>query len=190
MATTVSLVVTVPLVGQSHFLVGHHIDKGPLRVALDGGGRDQGDIAQCVNNQFRVDKLVGEQVDMSSLSNMALIRMVPVPVSIMLSSVRKVPVASLRESFLVVGLDLHFMAGFQLALDGGQIFLIHAENHRDGLKLRNDDDRVGVGGVDDVARIDQAQARPPGNGSMDEAVGQLHFRIGQLALVNFTVPSS
>ena len=62
-------------------------------VALNGRGGNQRLVVQRVNQQFRVDKLVGEKSKLSSLVKMALSRMVPVPLSIWLSRASTLPVA-------------------------------------------------------------------------------------------------
>ena len=63
---------------------------------------------------------------------------------------------------------------FQSFADGRQILLGRREDHRDRLQLRDGEHTVLVGGVHDVARIDQAKAGATRQRRADGGVGQLH----------------
>ncbi len=59
--------------------------------------------------------------------------------------------------------------------DAGNIVFRQCEHHADRLQLGDDDDAGGIAGLDDVARIDQAQADAAGGRRGDVAIDQLQF---------------
>ncbi len=65
-----------------------------------------------------------------------------------------------------------------------EVALGHSESHRDGRQLVDADDAVGVGGGDDVARIDDAHPDAAVDRRGDAAMQQVHPRAVQLALVD------
>ena len=73
-----------------------------------------------------------------------------------------------------VGRDLQ-RPRLQGLVDGGQLLLGCGEDHRDRLQLRDGEDAVLVGGVHDVAGIDQAKAGAAGERRADGGVGELHL---------------
>ncbi len=59
----------------------------------------------------------------------------------------------------------------------GQIILRQREQHRDRIHLRHHDDAGGVGGVDDVAWIDEANAGHAVDGRLDARVVELQLGV-------------
>jgi hypothetical protein len=95
--------------------------------------------------------------------------MVPVAVSIWLSAVMSLPVASLffcsrSHASTTVGAPL--LQSLHHAL---HVVLGNREHGADRLQLRDDDDAVGVGRAHDVAGIDLAQADASADGAGDLA---------------------
>ena len=64
-----------------------------------------------------------------------------------------------------------------------QIILRDGENHRDGLDLGDHRQPGGIGGVDDVARVHQAQPDAAADGRGDLGVDQLQLGVVDLPLV-------
>jgi hypothetical protein len=64
-----------------------------------------------------------------------------------------------------------------------QVDFRHREQHRNGSRLRDYDEAVGVAWPDQVAGIDLTQAEPSGNGSVDSGVIQLAARVVDLRLI-------
>src|SRR5581483_7830738 len=61
--------------------------------------------------------------------------------------------------------------------------LRHGIEDRDRLELRDDDDAVGIAGLDDVAWVDLSQAKATADRSGDAGVGELQPRVIDLARV-------
>src|SRR4029077_3354743 len=64
-----------------------------------------------------------------------------------------------------------------------ELVLWKSEDHGDGQNFGNDQEPVGVGSVDDVAGIDEAETDTSGNGSGDAGVRQLKLCIIDLRLI-------
>ena len=85
----------------------------------------------------------------------------------------------------VVGIHGEMNSGAELAADLGKLVLRKAEEHGDGLKLRDDHEAIGIVGVHDISRINEAQADAAIDGSGDPAISELKFGIVNLALIGF-----
>src|SRR6185369_4773496 len=72
----------------------------------------------------------------------------------------------------------------QLLPDLRQIIFGNAEQHVDWLQLGDDEHAVGIGGMNDVARIDQTQTDSSGDRRSDAAIGDLNFGVVDLSLID------
>jgi hypothetical protein len=108
---------------------------------------------------------------------------VPVAGSIVLSTVRSAPLASFVAQ-AVERVDGQLLAGTDLRHERGQLVLGQREDDVDGLELRDDGEPGRVGRVDEVARIDAAEADPAGDGRRHAAVDEVQLRGVDLALVD------
>src|SRR5262249_37064802 len=77
--------------------------------------------------------------------------------------------------------QLHAFVNF--VEDLGQLILRQGENDRDRLNLSDDHQAVVVGGMNDVARINQTQTNSARDGRSDARIGQLQLGVIYLPLI-------
>ena len=75
----------------------------------------------------------------------------------------------MRGVVAIEGLDGELAAVAQLGVDLRKLVLRQGENHGDRLQLRDDEKTVLVGGVHDIADIDETQTDAAADGSSDAA---------------------
>ena len=75
----------------------------------------------------------------------------------------------------IVGIDLKALAGVELGKDGVELVFDDGEDGADGLELGDDEESVGVGGVDDVTGIDKAESDASGDGGGDLAIREIEL---------------
>src|SRR5262249_13815083 len=80
-------------------------------------------------------------------------------------------------------LDGQSRAGFHPREHLWQVVLRDREQHRDRLHLRDDNEPVGIGGMDHVARIDLSQTHNARDRRRDAGVGQVQLRAVDLPLI-------
>ena len=111
------------------------------------------------DQETRVDELIGKQLEALVVEISPEFEGASTLIDLVISGGE----ASLGEALGHVareGVDLEVLAGAVAFEDGRKLIFGDGENDANGLDLGNDDEAVGVGGVDDVAGIDQDGARP------------------------------
>ena len=114
---------------------------------------------------------------MSVLSKTALSFEVPVELSIWLSRVISIPDASFLELSRLYASTGQMRARTQLLRDLRKVVLGNGKQHRDRLELSDHDHAVGIGSMDDVARIHQAQTNHTRNRGRDLRIRQLQLGV-------------
>ncbi len=148
------------------------INVGVVGIALNGGGGQQRDAGLFLLQQPRIHELIGEERAVLRYRKSARSFRVPVVWSIWLSIVCERAGGELVLQIAVPGVHREFLAGAHLLQDRRQLIFGDRENHADGLDLRDDQHAVGVGGVNDVAGIHQAQTDDAGDRRRDVAVSR------------------
>ncbi len=104
-----------------HRLVGlHHVDEGPLRPSLDGGGRHDRGPALDVQQQARIDELIGEQFIVVVRED----RLQPHRAGVRIDLVVHGQQRSCGQFLLLLpieGLDRQLFPGFELVQHGGRL---------------------------------------------------------------------
>jgi hypothetical protein len=83
----------------------------------------------------------------------------------------------------VKGFDGKLNSGTQLGIDLGKLVLRQAEEHGDRLKLSDEHQAIDVGGVHNIAGVNQTEADTTADGRSDVGKGELQFGVVNLALV-------
>src|SRR5579883_1457680 len=154
----------------------HYVDEAGIRAVLHGGGRRDYGPAACIEEQAGVDELVREEgaVLVGELSLEA--RGAGAGVDGIVDR-QQLPGGDAPLEIAVPGLDGEILAGVPPFHDLGEVILRHVEENGDRLKLRDGRHAVGIGGMHDVARIDQAKADAAVELGYDAAVDQLQLDI-------------
>ena len=157
-------------------------DEGALRTPLQRADRDHDRILQGLDLETDVDEDAGPQLQLRVLevglqlhgAGRRVDRVVDDGEHAMVDRLRAVRVESLH-------VELIEERGL---VDPRQILLRHVEDHADRLNLRDRDDPGRVGGVDEVADIDVADAGPAGDGRGDVGIAQRRLRAVDQRLVD------
>ena len=124
------------------------------------------------------------------LGKIAFSRMVAVVWLIWLSMSASCPLPSELRAVAAAGLDRRARPRPALCDHARQVVLRQREEDRDRIELRDDDDAGRVGGVHEVARVDQAHAGHAVDRRGDARVVELQLRVLDLRLVGLHVASS
>ena len=161
----------------------HRVYECPLRAVLHGRNGRHGNLPQNIEKELGVDELVGKSSS-CSFSKIALSLTVPVVGSIRLSTVRSVPVVSLRVAWRSKASTIGCSLGTNELQDGREVVLRDREDHRSRANLSDGyDAAVGVGGMNDVAGIDRSQANASRQRRGDSRVDDLELGGVDLRLV-------
>ena len=160
----------------------HHVNESGFRAALHGGGGNDDGSAQGVDHQPGVDELVGKQLVVLVIENRLALDGARARIDLVVDG-QQITRGDLVLHVAVISLDGEPPARSHLLHDLGEVILGNREDHSDGLQLGDDGQAIGVGRMDHVARIHQAQADSAGDWRGDPAVNQLQLRVVDNALV-------
>ena len=163
------------------------IDEGTLGALLDGRRRDDDDILSDLRQQAGIDELVGEQLIILVFKQGLKPHGPGVGIDLIVDG-QKMSHGQLFALITVKGHNLRPPAGLELAEHLGNVVLGQGKDDRDGLKLGDDHQPVGVGGMDDIPRIHQTQTDPAADRGRDPAVDQLQLGVIDLPLVGLDRP--
>src|SRR5580658_10225602 len=129
-----------------------YVDEGALRVSLNRGGGHQGDIMLRIHQQSCVHELHGKQAEVLIWKNRLQFYRARGLVNLIIQGQKR---AGGQLGGLVPGegIDRHFLAVAQLFLNLRQVIFRDAENHGNGLKLSDYNQRGGAAGSNNVAWI-------------------------------------
>ena len=168
-------------------IVLNHVDEGCLAVVLDRGGGNQRGAVMGINEKADIDEFIGEERSVLVVERGAGFYGAGGRVDLIVEGEQQA-CGEVFESGAVKGVDSEFRVFAETSLNLAEIVLRNGEDCGDGLDLRDDDEREIAGGLNDVARIDEAQANPAGDRRDDVAVVDLDLIEAHHALVEFDCP--
>src|SRR5271154_3370363 len=152
----------------------NHVDKGYFSVMLDRVCRDQRHIVLRSHQQPRVDELVWKQYVLLVIKEGAKLYGTGRGIDLVVER-RQFPGRDFRLLVAVVGIDRQFGAAAQLRQNLVKMILRQREDDRSGLNLRNHRERSAAARLNQVTRIDEAQADASSDRRSDVAVAKLHL---------------
>src|SRR5205807_1548369 len=165
-------------------VAGYGIDVGSLRPTLDRRSGNNREIVHGVHEQVHVYELIGKKSVVGIVEDGLQLVSAGGRIDFVIDS-EQLASGNLPRVVAVVGIHGEMNSGAELAADLGKLVLRKAEEHGDGLKLRDDDETIGIVGVHDISRVNEAQADAAIDGSGDPAISELKFGIVNLALIGF-----
>ncbi len=150
---------------------------------LDGGGGDEDDVAEGLDEQAGVDELVGEELVAGVVEGGTELEGAGGGVDLVVER-GELAGFDLLDVGAVKGVDRKCALRLQLGLDLRQVVFGDVEDDGDGLKLGDHGEGGGGAGEDDIAGVDETQADATGDGRGDVAVGELDLVVLNGALVS------
>ena len=165
----------------------YHVYEGAFGPSLDGSGRDKGHCVFHLQQQPRIDELIGKQGPVLVGEDGLQPHGARVGIDLVINGQQR-PGREFVFLFTVKGVYGQLLAGLQPFQDRWQIVLGNCENHGNRRQLGNDQQSVAVVRTDHVALVHQPQADTAADRRRDPAVDQLQLRIVDLPLIGFHDP--
>ena len=144
-------------------------DINRIRTALDRGGGDEDHIMQRVDTQPGVDEFVGKQLVVLIVEEPFELHGSGGWVDLIINGKQRAGGQLLRQ-VAVPGFHQQRVLGVQLLHHFWNVIFGKGENDGDRLNLRDDGQGIGVGSMNDIARIDQPKADTAGERGFDLAI--------------------
>src|SRR5579862_3790101 len=168
-----------------HGIIGlDDINVVALRTLLHCGGGNQYGILNGVYQQPRVHELARKQRVIFVLELRLKFYRSGGLIDLVIEG-QKLAGCELLGIVAIPSLNRQVRPAAHLLNDLGNIVFRNRKDHRDRLQLRDHGDTGGIGGLHDVAQIDQAQANTSGNRRGDVAIDDVEFRARNRAFVGF-----
>src|SRR5712692_690450 len=173
--------------GLRHIARRDNVDVNTLRPALNRGGRNYRHAALGVHQQVHVDKLVGEQFISFVLEDGFELVSARRGINLIVNG-EELSRSDFGGVVAIEGLGGKLNASAKLSVNVGQLILRKAEENDNGLKLRDKAQTVLIVGMNNIARVHQAQADASRDGRSDAAVAELELGVVNRRLVNLDGP--
>ena len=157
------------------------VDEGPVRPALDGGGRNHDRVLEGVDQELHIDELAGPELQ-AFIGKLGLeLHRAGGLVDLVVDHHE---LAAVDHGAVVVAERLHAQRALrERPVDLGELLLGQGEDDCDRPDLGDDHDPRGVDRMDDVAGIDQPQSGAAGDRRDDPGVGKDRLGVLDGALV-------
>lgn len=158
------------------------VHVGALGPALDGGGGHDDQILLNVDEKMNIHKLIGEEQVLAVVEDGFELVSAGSGVDLVVDG-EKFTGLDFVGVITVEGLDTELATAAQLRGDLRKLVLRKGKDNGDGLKLGDDEQAVGVAGVNNVAGIHEAEADAAADRCGDVAIGELQLGIIDLPLI-------
>ena len=131
------------------------VDESRLGAALDGCVGHQSNVVQGVDQDARIDELIGKKRAVGVGEICFQLHRAGSRVDLVIDALQR---AGRQELFLLAikGRHCELLLPFHAGEDGGQVVFRQGEDERDRLHLSDHQQTSGVGGMDHITDIDQA----------------------------------
>src|SRR6266403_3576527 len=161
----------------------HHIHVSTLRTTLNCGQWNQTKIALGVYKEMSVHKLVGKETAIFIVEDGFQFVCAGGDINLVVDG-KKFARRNFRRVVSIKGFNSELCGAFvKLFKNLRELILRKREDDRYGLKLRNDQEPVGVSGVNDVPGIDKTETNASGDGRCDARICQLKLGVVDLRLI-------
>src|SRR6266700_506584 len=156
-----------------------------LRTPLNCGQWNQTKIALGVHKEMSVHKLVGKETAIFIVEDGFQFVCAGGDINLVVDG-KKFARRNFRSVVSIKGFDSELCGALvKLVKNLRELILRKREDDRYGLKLRNDQEPVGVCGVNDVPGIDKTKTNASGDGRCDARICQLKLGVVDLSLIGF-----
>ena len=151
-----------------------YVDEVAVGAGLDSGGGDDEGVRPLLQDKADVDELVREEGAILVFED-GLGLDSPGGGVYLIVDCQERAAGKVSGLGAVEGFDNELAALAETLEDGGELVFRKREDHGDGLQLRDNEEAVGVGRMDDVAGVHLAQADDAVDGRRDSGVGDVDF---------------
>ena len=161
----------------------HDVHVSTLRTPLNCGQWNQTKIALGVYQEMSVHKLVGKETAVFIVEDGFQFVRSGGDINLVVDG-KKFARRNFRRVVSIKGFDSELRGAFvKLVKNLRELILRKREDDRYGLQLRNDQEPVGVCGVNDVPGIDKTETNASGDGRCDARICQLKLGVVDLSLI-------
>src|SRR5712664_755310 len=164
-----------------------NVDVNALRPALNRGGWNYRHAALGLHQQVHVDELVGEQFISFVFEDGFELVSARRGINLVVNG-EELARGNFGGVVVIESLGGKLDASAKLSVNIGQLIFRKAEQNGNGLKLRDKAQTVLIVGMNNIARVHQAQADASRDGRSDAAVAELELGVVNRRLVNLDGP--